>query len=928
MQGASVFAFATDDDQDDRDDQNVQEIQEETAGEQWGDDDAPVGEALKDILHNDENDAKKDKADPEAAIVNDGSAQLRFADESILEYTQYIDFSYLETGAVLNRWSFPYSDRFFEIPSSQFSVKMAQGSLGLAVSAFRSTRFEEQYETYLHQAGFYNLYPFGYDKPTGEDTISGIIGMKEIDGRTVIAAVTCGQGYKKEWAGNMKIGKGVRHQGFNTGARKLERHISKYIEENGIDGDKVLWITGMSRAAAIANLTAADAIQSGEYDDVYAYLFGVPRVTKKPVKYTGIYNICGQYDAVPAIPMQSWGYERYGIDLYTPSQEADDAFPLYALEADAVGDALDGKGYRNNPEVNYQLRLIIEFMSELFDGSDDYVDRFQDIMVRAVNRHGDEEAMEILTDAFRTLRPRNKREEKRITTAVDYISYIVAQHMRADQRQINDGSWDPTESLNSNLMIEHRPSTYVKWVFSDLYPEEKFMSPIESRRVTVNGKVDVVVYEGDYALTGINKYGRVYSPDPDLPPEISGEHSIFTMRNGDETIISLPNDHSYSLLINADDSRDVSYLDVIVTPEDLVPEKVTIHMIRFRNGGVVMMDAVPGEDLTEPELLSGNYHPVSDTEYTYSPTVIMRNELQATKGAFLSLGTAITLIRGIVGGLLLMIVVCAVIGIRHRRKVKSGEHEPYSNLYVIIPHIICIAVSAGLTQFATFFLYTIPAARAQCATITMIFLTLLSVRGFLRSKKPMAFLIAVLMGLLAYCTREFFNDTDFSTFSVINMLAFFALIAGLTGVACWTFRSQDKDSVAGLGIRGKREMDAAEENMKKEEEKPEEKEAETEAEKPERSEKEPAEKKKEKKEKKKTEPKAGKAKTDKPEKTEAKAEKPKSGKAKKAEAKAEKPEARKAKKAEAKAEKPKSEKVKKEKTAKKPAGKNSEIQDK
>lgn len=872
LQGASVFAYAT---------EEQQPAQEDTASEEKSGDDGDDGEWLdiKDLVHRDQ----EEEEDPEAAIVNDGTATLSFADESPLEYCQYIDLTYLETGAVLNRWSFPYSDRFFEIPSSQFSVKMAQGSLGFAVSAFRSTRFEEQYETYLHQAGFYNLYPFGYDKPTGEDTISGIIGMKEIGGRTVIAAVTCGQGYKKEWAGNMKIGKGYRHQGFSTGARKLERHISEFIEENGIEGEKVLWITGMSRAAAIANITAADAIQSGEYSDVYAYLFGVPRVTKKPVKYAGIYNICGQYDAVPAIPMQSWGYERYGIDLYTPSQEADDAFPLFAIEADVVGNALDGKGFRNNPEVNYQLRLIIEFMSELFDGSDDYVERFQDIMVRAVGRHGDEEAMEILTEAFRTLRPKNKREQKRITTAVDYISYIVAQHMRADQRQINDGSWDPTESLNSNLMLEHRPSTYVKWVFSDLYPEEVFMSPIESRRVTINGKVDVVVYEGDYALTGINKHGRIYSPDPDLPEEISGEHSIFTMRNGDETIVSLPNDHSYSLLINADASRDVSYLDVIVTPEDLVPEKVTIHMARFTNGGVIMMDAVPGEPLTEPEVFSGNYHHVGDTEYTYSPTVIMRNELQATKGAFLSLGTAVTMLRGILGGLILMLIICTIIGARHRRKVKRGEHAPYSNLYVIIPHIICIVVAAALTQFSTFYLFTVPAARAQCATVTMIFITLLSIRGFLKSKKPMAFLVAILMGMLAYCTKEFFNDTDLSTFSVINMLAYFTLIAALTASACWTFRSEEKDNLAGLGKAAVNEAEASaaeEEPAKKAEETPEEL-----AEEPVKGSKKTGKKTTEKK----------KAEKKKPEKTKSEA---KTGKSKK------------------------------EKAAKKPAKKNSEIQDK
>ena len=772
LQGASVFVFATEDQQTDQDKQAA-----ETAEDNAGADDADDGEK-----------------DPEAAIVNDGSAFLTFADETPLEYCQYIDFAYLETGAVLNRWSFPYSDRFFEIPSSEFSVKMAQGSLGLAVSAFRSQRFDLQYETYLHQAGFYNLHPFGYDKPTQEDSLSGIIGMKEVNGRTVIAAVTCGQGYKKEWAGNMKVGKGERHQGFNTGAHKLEAQLRNYIKENKIDGDKVLWITGMSRAAAIANLTAADAVESGEYSDVYAYLFGVPRVTKAPVRYPGIYNICGQYDAVPSIPMQTWGYERYGIDLYTPSQEADDSFPIFALAANDIGNALDGKGFRNNPEVNYQLRLMIEFMSELFDGSDDYADRFQDIMVRAVNNHGEDQIMEILTEAFRTLKPNNKKEEKSLTTVVNYLSYIVAQHMRASQRQIDDGSWDPTESLNSNLMIEHRPSTYVKWVFCDIYPEEKFISPIESRRVTVNGKVNVTVYEQDYALTAVNEQGRVYSPDPDLPEEISGEHSIFAMRNGEETIVSLPYDHEYTVEVKSEGIRNISYLDVIVTPEDLVPDKVTIHLGRLRNGGIIRLHAVPGKPLSEPELVKGNYHQMSDTEYRYSPTVIMSNELQATKNAYLSLSGAFTIVRVILVGLILMILICGIINIRHRHKIKKEGHAPYSDLYVIIPYLICIAASAGMTQFSGFFLYTLPAARAQCATVTMIFITLLAVRGTLRSKKPMAFLITVLLGMLTYCTYKYYNELNLSNYSLVNLLVYFALTAVFTAEACWTFRRSDENA--------------------------------------------------------------------------------------------------------------------------------------
>ena len=41
-------------------------------------------------------------------------------------------------------------------------------------------------------------------KPTEQDTLSDVIGMRKIDDFTVIAVVTCGQGYQNEWAGNLQ----------------------------------------------------------------------------------------------------------------------------------------------------------------------------------------------------------------------------------------------------------------------------------------------------------------------------------------------------------------------------------------------------------------------------------------------------------------------------------------------------------------------------------------------------------------------------------------------------------------------------------------------------------------------------------------------------------------------------------------------------
>ncbi len=197
--------------------------------------------------------------------------------------------------------------------------------MGLTLSAFRGNpgALSLQYETYLKEAGFINICSFGYDKPPAEDSLSDVIGMKRIGDTTVIAAASCGQGYGNEWASNFKVGSGERHEGFSQAAGLFEDHLAGYLKDNGIEGKKKLWVSGFSRASAVGNILAADMIESGEYDDVYAYLFGVPRTTRQPVKYKGIYNICGQYDPVPSVPLQSWGYERYGTDLYTPAWESD-----------------------------------------------------------------------------------------------------------------------------------------------------------------------------------------------------------------------------------------------------------------------------------------------------------------------------------------------------------------------------------------------------------------------------------------------------------------------------------------------------------------------------------------------------------------------------------------------------------------------------
>ena len=54
----------------------------------------------------------------------------------------------LDTANNAYGWEFPYTDSFFRNPSGEFSLRFAQGSLGLALSAFRSNTdlIDDQYE--------------------------------------------------------------------------------------------------------------------------------------------------------------------------------------------------------------------------------------------------------------------------------------------------------------------------------------------------------------------------------------------------------------------------------------------------------------------------------------------------------------------------------------------------------------------------------------------------------------------------------------------------------------------------------------------------------------------------------------------------------------------------------------------------------------
>lgn len=96
------------------------------------------------------------------------------------------------------QWDFTYSDQWFTSDPCVYSHPIARASLGMALSAFRvkNNRVDAAIELYLTELGFTDLSSINYNRETSIETISTMIGHKQLpSGETLLAVAICGQGY-------------------------------------------------------------------------------------------------------------------------------------------------------------------------------------------------------------------------------------------------------------------------------------------------------------------------------------------------------------------------------------------------------------------------------------------------------------------------------------------------------------------------------------------------------------------------------------------------------------------------------------------------------------------------------------------------------------------------------------------------------------
>ncbi|MDR1642677.1 MAG: VWA domain-containing protein [Clostridiales bacterium] len=251
-------------------------------------------------------------------------------------------FKYASPIEIRDLWdTYYYSNDYFSKPSYTYNEHLATMSLCLGLAAFGSND-EAEYskksvnaQNLLRELGFSGIAVDRWftEKP-GTDSIGVIAGSKDVKYNgsmyTLIALAIRGGGYEKEWASNVTLGKSENHKGFLNARDNVVQFLEQYVTHFGITGSVKLWVTGYSRAGAVANLVGAsldNQVYIGDVqtsaNDTYVYTFETPQgAVNKDVKndnYKNIFNIINQNDLVTKVPMKEWNFDRYGTDVYLPS---------------------------------------------------------------------------------------------------------------------------------------------------------------------------------------------------------------------------------------------------------------------------------------------------------------------------------------------------------------------------------------------------------------------------------------------------------------------------------------------------------------------------------------------------------------------------------------------------------------------------------
>ena len=268
---------------------------------------------------------------------------------NLSEIQDAMDFSGLPVGAYTFRINayidgetYTVAESYFRIASKEEEIARA-AKVDAALMGVSSRRNNDLlYESmvlanhaYTASAARSNLKALGFQDvesywiEPGPHTIGHFIGWKDIvddDGKATRTYIILCRGTApelNEWMSDFTLASpDGYHHGFYQAALEVWRNFEAYVANHATDQwapqDYKVWIMGHSRGAAVANILGGALLVDGGYtrSNVFTYTFACPNVYKgdaPAVSNVFNYNIGG--DLVPNVPLEAWGYSRYGTTI-------------------------------------------------------------------------------------------------------------------------------------------------------------------------------------------------------------------------------------------------------------------------------------------------------------------------------------------------------------------------------------------------------------------------------------------------------------------------------------------------------------------------------------------------------------------------------------------------------------------------------------
>ncbi len=508
------------------------------------------------------------------------------------------------------KYSYYYDDAWFLKSSTNYNHKLAQMSIRSAISAARTSAVS--IKKLFDDLGFdYTNDSIHYPTPT-PDTIGYAIGSKLINNNgesvRIIAVAVRGGGYKSEWADNFEIGTTSEHSGFANAGNKVYEAVKDYIAETRKSGETVkIWLTGYSRAAAVANIAAQrltgaarrEEIRGLSTNGVFAYCFECPRNvrTDHPAytayTYSNIFNIVNHIDFVPKVAPEDWKFSRYGITYFLPSNElkTKNYFDSYNSMKKNYSKIIDATSFDGNADT--KANKLAGHMS----GQGKFLDQAVDALAsffssQSTYAYGYQST---ITSLFKTFNGGTYEAGTALSLIVEGIpAFPILHPIITTKLAANAG----------NIGNAHYPELCLAWM-DTLAGQYEYVNS-RTRYLYVNCPVNVSVY-----LDGI----LVAQIIDDVVQEIPDSTIDAYIDEDGQKVFILPCDAEFDIVIEATDSGKMTY---------------TVTEYDVDTGSTLKATSYQELALTEGETFTANVPTKSENEQVRYTLSIGGNELTPT----------------------------------------------------------------------------------------------------------------------------------------------------------------------------------------------------------------------------------------------------------------------------------------------------------